>query len=116
VREETVHLWETGRARPLARAYCRIVRFLGYDPEEEPGTLAGRLRSLRRRLGLTQRDLAVRLGLDEGTVVDLESRRRRVSRRVLAVASAFLDWHGSSSWAGRHAPRRHDEPDSRQRW
>jgi transcriptional regulator with XRE-family HTH domain len=97
VREETVRSWETGRANPLPRQFGRIVRFLGYDPEEEPGTLADRLRSQRRRLGLTQRELAVRLGVDEGTVVDLESRRRRVSRRVLAVATQFLGRHSPSS-------------------
>jgi transcriptional regulator with XRE-family HTH domain len=97
VREETVHLWETGRAKPLPRHYSRVVRFLGYDPEPAGSDLAGRLRAHRRAEGLTQAELAARLGTDEGTIVDLEHGRRRISDRVRAVAMAFLEDRNGSS-------------------
>jgi DNA-binding transcriptional regulator YiaG len=97
VREETVHLWETGRARPLARHYGRVVRFLGYDPEPAGFDMAGRIRARRRAEGLTQAELAAWLGTDEGTIVDLEHGRRRISRRVRAVADAFLEGRDGST-------------------
>jgi DNA-binding XRE family transcriptional regulator len=46
--------------------------------------------SRRRRRGLTQAELAARLGIDEGTSIDLEGGPGRVSRRVLALAETFL--------------------------
>jgi transcriptional regulator with XRE-family HTH domain len=91
VREETVHLWETGRAQPLPRRYGRIVRFLGYDPEPGASGLGERVRARRRAQGLTQAELAALVGTDEGTIVDLEHGRRRISRRVRALANAILE-------------------------
>jgi transcriptional regulator with XRE-family HTH domain len=93
VREETIHLWESGRAEPLPRAYVRIVGFLGYDPAAPGTSLGERLRAIRRRLGLTQAELAKELCLDEGTIVDLEATRRRLSRKVVALAEALLKRH-----------------------
>jgi transcriptional regulator with XRE-family HTH domain len=90
VREETIHLWETGRARPLPGHYGRIVRFLGYDPEPGGPDLGERIRATRRRLGLTQAELAVVLGADEGTVGDLEANRRRPSRKIAAAVEVFI--------------------------
>jgi transcriptional regulator with XRE-family HTH domain len=76
------------------------VRFLGYNPEEGGSDPAGRLRARRRAEGLTQAELAARLGTDEGTIVDLEHGRRRVSRRVRALANAFMeDLDGSTRGA-----------------
>jgi len=90
VREEAVHLWELDRFRPLARHHARLVRVLGVDPEPSCHGLAERLRAARRRAGLTQTELARRLGLDEGTIVDLEAGRRRLSKRTAAALACFL--------------------------
>jgi transcriptional regulator with XRE-family HTH domain len=68
-----------------------IIRYLGYDPTSECDSPADRLRALRRRRGLTQREVAAQLGLDEGTVVDLERGRRRVSRRVAEAVEDLRD-------------------------
>ncbi len=97
VREETVHLWESGRARPLPRHHGGIVRFLGFDPDAAGPGLGERVRSRRRARGLTQAQLAAQLGTDEGTIVELERGRRRISRRVRALASAFLRDQDASS-------------------
>jgi transcriptional regulator with XRE-family HTH domain len=90
VRVETVRMWEAGRARPLPRHHSRLVRFLGDDPEPAGSGRGERIRARRRRLGLTQAELAAALGIDEGTVNDLERGHRRVSRRILALAEGFL--------------------------
>ncbi len=92
VREETVHLWETGHARPLPRHYGRIVRFLGYDPEPGGANLGEWIRATRRRRGLTQAELAALIGVDEGTVADIEADRRRPSRKIAAAVEAFIAW------------------------
>jgi DNA-binding transcriptional regulator YiaG len=93
VREETVHQWERGRVRPLPRHHGAILRFLGYDPEPSGSTLCGRLKALRRRLGLTQVQVTTHLRIDEGTVEDLERGRRwpsdRVRRKVRLVAGGL---------------------------
>ncbi|MFM7232377.1 MAG: helix-turn-helix domain-containing protein [bacterium] len=90
VREETVALWEKGLARPLPRHYPGVVQFLGYDPEVPSDALADRLRSSRRRLGLTQAELATRTGLDEGSVCRWESGGRQPSRGMLNRLEAIL--------------------------
>lgn len=51
---------------------------------------ARKIRSVRRRLGLTQEDLARRLGVARATVTRWENGTRRPSRTVaLALGSAF---------------------------
>jgi len=44
----------------------------GFDPEPQPETLAKRLTYARRRLGLTQEDLAEKLDVGPGTILRWE--------------------------------------------
>jgi len=97
VRTETLANWERGRARSLARHHSAVVCFLGYDPEPVADTAGGRLRRLRRRLGLTQRQLAIRLALDEGTVTEFELGRRKVAAKVRRVVAKFIAEHSDLS-------------------
>jgi len=92
VREETVGLWESGLARPLPRHYGTIIRFLGYDPEPGDLTIAGRLRAVRRRLGLSQADFAAKVGLNEGSVCRWESGSRRPSQWMANRVGVILDY------------------------
>lgn len=91
VREETVGLWENNLARPLLRHYGRIVQFLGYDPEAAGSTVAGRLRTIRRRLGLSQAEFASLAGLDEGSVCRWESGSREPGRWMAKRVARILD-------------------------
>jgi transcriptional regulator with XRE-family HTH domain len=77
VRIETVSAWELGRARPSIRQVAKIIALLGGDPESVPEGLPGRLLAVRRRLGLTQAQLAMRLGQDEAQISRWESSRKR---------------------------------------
>ena len=90
VRMETVANWELGKAKPLVRHMAGLIQFLGYDPVRVKDSLPGRLQAARRRLGLTQAEVAARLGLDEGTVLDLERGRRKVSWRTRRAAARLL--------------------------
>ena len=64
----TVINWETGETQPAVHRLHRVIRFLGYDPFPEPICFAEEVLALRRSEGLTQRELARRLRVDEGTV------------------------------------------------
>jgi transcriptional regulator with XRE-family HTH domain len=97
VREETVARWEKDRGRPLVRLYPAIIAFIGSDPDRVDGSSpASCLRALRRRLGLTQAELATRLGLGEGTVTEFELERRKVSPKVRQSIAAFMRERGGS--------------------
>lgn len=91
VLEETVGLWERGLRRPLPGHYGAIVGFLSYDPEAAPPGLAGRLKAVRLRLGLTQAELAARAGLDEGSICRWESGWRQPSRWMAGRLTLILD-------------------------
>jgi DNA-binding transcriptional regulator YiaG len=70
---ETILLWEKHRATPSARYYPAIFRFLGFDPFPSPTTLPEQIASKRRILGLSIRDAAKLVGVDEGTFSRWES-------------------------------------------
>jgi transcriptional regulator with XRE-family HTH domain len=89
----SVYLWETGRAEPAIRQMPGIIRFLGYDPVEAPETFAERLKAARRLLGISQRKLAARLGVDPSTVWRWERWGRdppvRLKKRVEQLLKRF---------------------------
>jgi DNA-binding XRE family transcriptional regulator len=62
-----------------------ILRFLGYDPRQEPQTLSQRLRHYRRTHGLFQKTLAARLGVDPGSIADWEKGKLPKARRLRRV-------------------------------
>src|SRR5439155_25651211 len=76
--------WETNKVEPLARLVPRIVRFLGYHPWRPPGSVADWLRTARRALGLTQRELGWLLRVDPATVPSWEAGRHRPTRKLMA--------------------------------
>jgi transcriptional regulator with XRE-family HTH domain len=69
----TYILWEQDRSTPTIRYYPSIFAFLGYDPFPAPRTLSEQIATKRRRLGLSFREVADLLGVDEGTVSRWES-------------------------------------------
>ena len=76
----TVIKWETNQAQPKLRSIPAIVEFLGYDPlETQPVSLAQALVATRRKLGLSQRKLALLLGVGAKTLRSWERGELRPS-------------------------------------
>jgi transcriptional regulator with XRE-family HTH domain len=68
VDKTTINNWERQRREPEIRFIARIIEFLGYDPIPEPESFPEKLKAYRLRLGLSQRKLAAKLGIDPSTV------------------------------------------------
>lgn len=73
----TVRLWEEGRATPGVRQMARVIAFIGHDPIPAGTSLPSRLRAYRRREGLTQAEVAGRLGVAVDTAVRWEWRGQK---------------------------------------
>ncbi len=77
VDEATVYNWENNRSHPNLYCIPGIVEFLGYVPfKEEPKTLGERIVHYRRLAGITQKELAHRLSVDQSTLARWERRER----------------------------------------
>ncbi len=67
----------------------RLIAFLGYCPYDPDASLKKRLTAAREALGLSRRDVACLLGVDDSTVSRWESGERRppawYRKRLLAL-------------------------------
>lgn len=86
---ETVGNWEKDQAEPAMRFFPAIFAFLGYDPFPLPRTLAERLLSKRRALGLSVKRAAEMVGVDEATFSAVE-KEAGISAKSLVKARKFL--------------------------
>ena len=78
----TVYNWERKHMNPPNRHVPRIINFLGYNPLPAPTTLAEKLIVARKNLGLTQKAMARKLGVDPTTLARWEKGRGRPSNRA----------------------------------
>jgi transcriptional regulator with XRE-family HTH domain len=81
----------------------KVVAYLGYDPRGETGQLGERIRMTRERQGLSQGDLAGKLGLNVSTVTRWE--RGRVKKLFPKVRRRFEEF-----LAGNEAPASLESP------
>lgn len=65
VNESTFLNWENDTCPPMVRMLPRIIDFLGYDPYPVSQSFSDELVATRRRLGLSRKRMAKRLGIDE---------------------------------------------------
>jgi transcriptional regulator with XRE-family HTH domain len=91
VRMGTVTKWELGLSPVSGACLPAVIRFLGYDPAPEASSLPARLRAARQRLGISQKELARRLGVNPKTLWKWEDGRvvRRYPR-MSALLEEFL--------------------------
>lgn len=75
VGHSTLKNWERGRTEIRESLYPLVIRFLGHDPNPVPQSLAERIRAARQLSGLSQKALALRLGLDPSTLRAWEAGR-----------------------------------------
>jgi len=86
----SIQNWERGITEPAIRHLPRIIDFLGYDPVPQPEALPARIAWARRRLGMTQKDLAVAIQTDEVTIWRWETGRSNPPDNVLPELKAKL--------------------------
>ena len=93
----TIYTWESNRSSPALRFVPRIIKFLGYvlyDTQAE--SLGQEIVAARRRLGISQRELARRLGVDPGTLGRWETGKGRPSEMPRETAG-LLGWPSAGS-------------------
>jgi transcriptional regulator with XRE-family HTH domain len=87
----TILNWERNRTKVATRSRPKVVAFLGYDPSPEPETLSARIRRVREQEGLSQEELARKLGLNPSSVRAWERNEiRKPHRRLLRVFEEYL--------------------------
>lgn len=90
VSEFTLGNWEAGDTTPTDRLLPAVIRYLGREPWPEPTTLPDQLKAERRKRGLSVKEAAAFLGVDECTWKWWERGRRPSHRRTLAKVRGFL--------------------------
>jgi transcriptional regulator with XRE-family HTH domain len=72
VHKMTITSWEGNATVPEVRYMPAIIQFLGYNPLPAANSLPERLSIARMALGLSQRKMAEKLGVDPATIQDWE--------------------------------------------
>jgi transcriptional regulator with XRE-family HTH domain len=91
VDETSILNWEKNRNRPSLTHIPKIIEFLGYWPEVvAERSFGGKIITLRRILGLTQKKLASLLGVDPSTLGDWESNKRKPTKDHLGKLEGFF--------------------------
>jgi transcriptional regulator with XRE-family HTH domain len=77
VDKTTVHNWECNATIPEVRYIPAIIQFMGYNLVPAAKALPERLAAARRALGLSQRKMAAKLGVDPTTLMGWEAGRHQ---------------------------------------
>lgn len=75
---------------PALRWLPAIIQFIGYDPRPVPETIAARLVHYRTGRGISQLEMAKRLGIDPSTLARWETGEREPQDRFLVNVEAIL--------------------------
>jgi transcriptional regulator with XRE-family HTH domain len=90
VHEMTITSWEGNATIPEVRYMPAIIQFLGYNSLPAAKSLPERLVIARRALGLSQRKMAVRLGVDPATLMGWEAGRHQPTEKSLDLIGRIL--------------------------
>jgi DNA-binding transcriptional regulator YiaG len=90
VDETTICNWEANRAAPELLYIPKIIRFLGFNPLPTGKTLAEQLVRHRTTLGMSQKETAVHLAVDQGTMARWERGEREPKGVFLEAVIRFL--------------------------
>jgi ribosome-binding protein aMBF1 (putative translation factor) len=81
---------------PKPRRLPRIIEFLGYEPDTDRYDVAGLIRDIRTRTGLSYDDIATKIGACTDTLVNLKNGQhqptRRIYRRLKSFAATLKTW------------------------
>jgi transcriptional regulator with XRE-family HTH domain len=88
----TICNWEKDRGGPELHFIPRIINFLGYElPLPQPATLGERIKRYRYLRGISQKELARQIGIDQGTLSRAERDRGGCFPSVLRKLAEFLN-------------------------
>lgn len=91
VTTDTITGWELNRYEPQARLAKRIIKFLGYLPfKTEDLSIGGKLYLARLISGMTQEQIAAKLGCDESNLRYIELDQRRPGNQTLTKIQGFI--------------------------
>jgi transcriptional regulator with XRE-family HTH domain len=90
VDKTSVYNWETNRTKPGLEYMPAIIRFLGYNPFPSPEGWPDRLIQCRTLLGISQKESAVRIGVDPCTLARWERGEREPAGAFATRALRFL--------------------------
>ena len=92
VDECTVTNWEKNHSQIRLYLLPKIIEFLGYVPFQLPKeTISGQLMAYRKLHGLTQRNLAKLLSVDETTIRDWENGKHKPMKKLLNRISKLVN-------------------------
>jgi DNA-binding XRE family transcriptional regulator len=91
VSARTIMNWEKSKAEPGIQYYPTILAFLGYDPFPEPGTLGEKIIAWRRQNGVTRKDLARQLNIDEAALAKREVDLASTTEEKAIRLTCFLE-------------------------
>jgi transcriptional regulator with XRE-family HTH domain len=91
VSEATIWNWECHESSPRIHVLPQVITFLGYDPFPPPMSLAEKLIMSRKAAGITQIEMAKRLGIDPTTLARLErGKSRKLFSKTLRKLAAVI--------------------------
>jgi len=82
--------WETGRNAPTVPYIPKIIEFIEYCPYVPTRSLVERLKTVRWAWGLSQRQIARILGVDQSQITAWETGRHHPTKKSLKIIKAFL--------------------------
>jgi len=92
--------WESNEVQPMVRCLPGIIAFLGHNPLPEADDLIGKFKRVRCSLGLTQEQLAEKLGIDESTIAGWERGETKPVGSYRKLLEDFLAADGSPAGHG----------------
>ena len=90
VDETTITNWEGNASVPATRYMPAILQFLGHDPLPPAISIPERLATARRVLGLSQRKMAEKLGIDPATLQGWEVGQHKPTGKNLDLIARVL--------------------------
>jgi transcriptional regulator with XRE-family HTH domain len=90
VDKTSVHNWERNHTQPSVEFMPAIIRFLGYNPLPPSDRWPDRLVCGRKAVGLSQKEAARRIGVDQCTLARWERGEREPVGRFAVAAERFL--------------------------
>jgi DNA-binding XRE family transcriptional regulator len=90
VDKSSIHNRETNVCEPELKYMPAVIRFLGYNPLPPGNGCGDRLVQCRTALGLSQRESAARLGVDQSTLARWERGERQPAGKFAQRVLRFL--------------------------